>query len=377
MQSPSQLITTHADDLKAQEAEAGTWWRRALIGGTGLILIAAIGGATGLNDIVVSLAFILGAGTIFFFMRKRDEAQDLAAERLEFDRPELYGLLGQQDEEVDEQNERLRHLSREIVSLKRMRMVRNRARYSEVTGILIGSIAVTFLVWFGFSLEDFLSIYHGDTDHSEDYIEAYEAEVVSIGLVGLVLFGWAITRFRSARSARREHDRLELEHDVIPVEAKADISRARKLLLTNQRNLSSYYAINRFNSRVTIAVAILCVVAGIGITVWTIQAIIGTNVTEEGSKLMVAAVGAANAIMINVVAAIVLRIQATISSNVNAFHDRLVRSHDIFLANVIAAEIDDDVVRRETLASISKAIGLRGTSSNAGKSSNGADKPKK
>ncbi|MDJ0992960.1 MAG: hypothetical protein QNI90_05260 [Dinoroseobacter sp.] len=371
MKSPSQLIKDHAEDLKEQEAAADKWWKRSLIVGVALILFAAIGGSIGSNDEATGLAFVGGVATFFMFMTKRDEARDLAAERLEFARPELYGLLTENDEQ--EQNERLTFLSREIVSRKRMRLVRNRARYSEASGILLGSIAVMCLIWFGFSVEDFLREYHEGTRYTEAELEEYEYEVVAIGLIGLFLLGWAITRFRSARSARREHDRLELEHDVIPVEEKADVSRARKLLLTNQRNLSSYYAINRFNSRVTITVAILCVIAGIGITIWTIQAIVGSDATEEGSKLVVAAVGAANAIMINVVAAIVLRIQATISSNVNAFHNRLVRSHDIFLANVIAAEIDDDTVRRETLASISKAIGLRGGSSGESGSGGSAD----
>ncbi len=371
MKSPSQLIKDHAEDLKEQEAAADKWWKRSLIVGVALILFAAIGGSIGSNDEATGLAFVGGVATFFMFMTKRDEARDLAAERLEFARPELYGLLTEKDEH--EQNERLTYLSREIVSRKRMRLVRNRARYSEASGILLGSIAVMCLIWFGFSVEDFLREYHEGTRYTEAELEEYEYEVVAIGLIGLFLLGWAITRFRSARSARREHDRLELEHDVIPVEEKADVSRARKLLLTNQRNLSSYYAINRFNSRVTITVAILCVIAGIGITIWTIQAIVGSDATEEGSKLVVAAVGAANAIMINVVAAIVLRIQATISSNVNAFHNRLVCSHDIFLANVIAAEIDDDSVRRETLASISKAIGLRGGSSGESGSGGSAD----
>ncbi|MFK7879423.1 hypothetical protein [Roseobacter sp.] len=363
MSKASELIQSHADDLVVQKREVDRWWKAYLVCAILLLLLSVPGAALGLSFEVISFAQIGSVILLFLFMRKGDEARDLEAERLEFERPELYGLdLSDAENDVEAQKTRLSFLGREIVSRKRMRIVRNRARYAEASGIILGSVALTFLVWFGFSIEDFLREYHGGTRYTEAELYEYELEVISIGLIGLVLFGWALTRFRSARSARRELERLEIEHEIMPVEDKPDASRARKLLLINQRNLGSYYAVNKFNSRVSIGVAVLCIIAGICITIWTINAVVASSATEQNSKLVIAAVGAANAIMINVVAAIVLRLQATISSNVNAFHDRLVRSHDIFLANVIAAEIEDDGVRRDTLAAISKAIGLRSKS---------------
>lgn len=379
MTNPSELILSHASDLTKQKVEVDKWRKRYLVCLIVLVAISVLGLYVGFSIEAVSLAQIGSVVTLFLLMRKTDEARDLDAERLEFERPELFGLEpgDRTRDDSQGQQERLNFLGREIVSRKRMRMVRNRARYAEASGIILGSLALTLLIWFGFSLEDFLREYHGGIRYTQTELYEYELEVVSIGLIGLVFLGWAVTRFLSARSARREIDRLEIEHEIMPVEDKADASRARKLLLINQRNLTSYYAINRFNSRVSISVAILCIVAGICITVWTINAIVGSGASDDGSKLVVAAVGAANAIMINVVAAIVLRLQATISSNVNAFHDRLVRSHDIFLANVIAAEIDDNQMRRETLSAISKAIGLRGGITDAGKAKEDSEKAKK
>lgn len=362
MTTAHELIQLHKEDLSNQKSRADKWWKGFLL--SSLILFAFAGANLWLefDDELGSLVLITGVVFLFLFMRKSDEARDLAAERLEFARPDLYGISVEDDGVETTRANRLASLSRDIISRKRMRMVHNRARYAEASGVILGSLAVTLLVWFAFSLEDFLRLYHGASGRSDEWLDAYELEVVSIGLIGLVFTGWAITRFRSAGSARREIERLEIEHEIMPVEEKPDAARARKLLLINQRNLSSYYAINRFNSRITIGVAILCILAGIGITIWTINEIIRADAPAETSKLVIAAVGATNAIMINIVAAIVLRIQATISSNVNAFHDRLVRSHDIFLANVIAAEIDDDGVRRDTLAAIAKTIGIRGGS---------------
>lgn len=364
------LIASHSADLTKQKQTADWWWTRLLAAFAVLFVIAAICGYFDIAAELGSLASIAAVITLFLLMRKGDESRDLGAELLEFERPEFYDVDGDVDDnqipDGAARQERLNFLSREIISRKRMRMVRNRTRYAEASGVILSSLSVMLVVWFALSLEDFLREYHrqdqSESRYSDEELYVYELEVVSIGLVALLVTGWAVTRFRSARSGRREIERLEIEHELMPVVDLPDASRARKLLMVNQRNLSSYYAINRFNSRVTLSVAILCVLAGIGITIWTIQSVLSSDTPATTSKLVVAAVGAVNAIMINVVAAIVLRIQSTISSNVSAFHDRLVRSHDIFLANVIAAEIDDAGLKRETLSAISKAIGVRGAS---------------
>lgn len=371
------VITAYGVDLAIEAQRAKRIWWGLLIASLILALVVLLGAPLGAPSYIPSLALIAGIASFFYLMRASDEVRDLAAEKLDFDRPEVFGFDVDADLSDEAADARLYRLSREIVLRKRLRITRNRARYTEASGIVLGSLAITLLVWLGFSLEDFLREYHGGDRYSLEELYEYELEVVSIGLIALLLTGWGITRFRSAKSARLEYNRLEVEQEILPVEEQPDAARSRKLLLINQRNLESYYSINRFNSRVTITVAVFCVIAGLGITLWTIQAVIGSTATEAGSKVVIAGVGAANAIMVNVVAAIVLRIQATISSNVNAFHDRLVRSHDIFLANVIAAEIDDDQIRRETLASIAKAIGLRGATKSAAPPKKDSAKPSK
>ncbi len=356
------LIDSHAERLLTEKQNAARWRLVLLIAVVMLGLFVLYGSATGFATDYASIALIVAVILAFWLMRKGDEVRDLEAERLEFDHPEIFDPALPYERKpmaVGEEPDRQTVLAGQIVLRQRIRIVRDRARYAETSGVIIGSIAITFLTWFAFSLPDFLAKYHGG-GYSEEWLYSYELEVVSIGLAGLVMFGWAVTRFASGRAARAEVDRLRIEIDLLPVEHSPEAARSRKLLLLNQGNLTDYYSANRFNSRATISMAILCVLAGIGITLWTILAVIDNAADEEQTKLIIAGVGAANAIMINVVAAIILRIQGTISANVNAFHDRLVRSHDIFLANVIAAEIDDDGIRRETLSAIAKSIGLRG-----------------
>ena len=76
------------------------------------------------------------------------------------------------------------------------------------------------------------------------------------------------------------------------------------------------------------------------------------------ADVLVAIVGAAGTIMVNVVAAVVLRMQGSIWANVNSFHERLVRTHEMFLSHVIAVEIEDADKRHDTLSAI--ATGLSG-----------------
>lgn len=313
---------------------------------------------------VGALAFFFAIFFGYWLMRKGDELRDLSSEKLEYVR---LGLLKPNLDEAqsDASNAAIdvpEEVANEIAMRQRTRIVRNRARYAEMSGILLGSFALTLLMWFGFSLPVFLEEYAAAPDKSAPKLWEDELELISIALLGFILLGWAISRIASGRSARQEVERLEIEAELLPVKYRQEVQRSRKLLLINQNSLTRYYQNNRFNNRVSVLVAVFCVVAGLGFSIWAISEIVAADTNAQG-KLLAAGVGAANAVMINVVAAVVLRLQSTVSANVSAFHDRLVHSHDILLANVIASEIDDDIVRRETLAAIAKTIGTRNSSS--------------
>jgi hypothetical protein len=75
--------------------------------------------------------------------------------------------------------------------------------------------------------------------------------------------------------------------------------------------------------------------------------------------------------MINVVAAIVLRVHTSVSANVNAFHERLVRTHEAFLANVMATEIEDPARRDEAYAVVAAVIGRGSDGGGSGKNAEG------
>ena len=74
------------------------------------------------------------------------------------------------------------------------------------------------------------------------------------------------------------------------------------------------------------------------------------------TKGIVAVVGAVGTILVNYVAAIFLKMHTAAATALGEFHERLVGTHRLFLANVLASRISDDTKRQDTLADLAKAI---------------------
>jgi hypothetical protein len=256
-----------------------------------------------------------------------------------------------------------------VQTQKSLMLTRSRALNSLVYAILFLSVGAFALTYMLASLPDFLDRYYATdvtgalrtpTGEEAAWLEGYEEELLGYGFVGTALAGWGVSLLITARSARRDAERLEVEQELMRFRTNADSALARKLFLINGQSLDKYYDINRFNNRIAMSVSVLCIGIGVAITVWTVQLVIDTP--PDQGQLIVAAVGAANTIMVNVVAAIVLRMQGTIWANFDAFHQRLVRTQELFLANVIAADLDTPEARRRSQALLAEAIAQAGQS---------------
>jgi len=60
--------------------------------------------------------------------------------------------------------------------------------------------------------------------------------------------------------------------------------------------------------------------------------------------------------MTNVVAAIYLQMHSKASEALGQFHERLVRTNQMFLANVLASRVSDDKQRRDLFGDMAKTI---------------------
>lgn len=77
---------------------------------------------------------------------------------------------------------------------------------------------------------------------------------------------------------------------------------------------------------------------------------------DDTSRIITGVLGGISAIMINYIAALYLKINATVSDNLKEFHSRLVDTHKILMGNVIAAKIENRELKDSTYSSISKEI---------------------
>lgn len=184
---------------------------------------------------------------------------------------------------------------------------------------------------------------------------------------------WALSRFSLRAEIANEIERAEIDLELSqgqPVGSSQE--RAEKLFRLNQTDVTAYYQLMLNHNKVSFAVGLLCIAAGLAVAVVTMLVITGDIETAIGDtaigangeplgdpdfiKGLVAAVGAVSAIMVQFVAAIYLRMQVQASRGLSEFHERMVRTSDLFLANVIVERMDDSDDKQTTISKLALSI---------------------
>jgi hypothetical protein len=178
---------------------------------------------------------------------------------------------------------------------------------------------------------------------------------VLTGLLAAPLVGVAITmraRQREAETAIRD---LEIETDLLSFPIPPRQVRAERLFRRNEYELLKYYTLNLRQSRTILSVGVSCIVAGlavVGLTFWAV--LNGPRPADPTAAIWVQAivgvVGAISAVLVNFVAAVYLKIHGENAVALSAFHERLVGSNNLFLANLLVSRIDAEAEREKTLA---------------------------
>jgi hypothetical protein len=148
---------------------------------------------------------------------------------------------------------------------------------------------------------------------------------------------------------------LEFELDLLRFSPSGDECRAEKLLAQNDYQLRRYHRLNLRQCSAIFVVGILCLLAGFAVIVATFVAIRNTH-NDKTQQLIIGIVGALGAVLSNFVAAIYLKMHAAITTNLAGFHDKLVDTHRLYFANVLASRIGPDDQRYQTLQDLSLAI---------------------
>jgi hypothetical protein len=165
---------------------------------------------------------------------------------------------------------------------------------------------------------------------------------------------WLVKRRRAER-LRELLRSLELEMDLLRFRVSAREHRAEKLLRQNQYELHRYYSQVLNQGAWVFGVGILCLLGGLAIVAYTLGLLAKPDTSENASTLAIALVGSIGAVLTNFVAAIFLRMHAGIATNLSMFHERLVGSHSMFFANVLAARLPE-VDQNRTLEQLALAM---------------------
>ena len=149
---------------------------------------------------------------------------------------------------------------------------------------------------------------------------------------------------------------LQFEIDLLRYPVKVWEIRAEKTLLQNDRRLRRYYDQNLSENNKLFVIGVLCIFLGVAFLGLAFFAIYRQKTETVESKVIIATLGAVGSVLTNYVAAIYLKVHAAASTNLGRFHGRLVDTHQVLLANMIASRISDDNKRWDTFARIAENL---------------------
>lgn len=178
---------------------------------------------------------------------------------------------------------------------------------------------------------------------------------VAYGIAPLLMAPLARARLRDVEGDIQEIDfRIDLQQfDVSPSERRAE-----KVLRIHEFQLRRYYDMNLSHNFWVFSLGVACILLGVGVIAIALYLILHVAATNE-TKILVAILGGVASILTNFVAMIYLRMNASAAGNLAAFHARLVETHQLLLANLLASRIENDEQRWQTLAQLAQRLGTR------------------
>ena len=157
------------------------------------------------------------------------------------------------------------------------------------------------------------------------------------------------------RDIEQELREIEFEIDLQQFERTQIETKAEKTLRLNDAHLQRYYSLNLSQNTWIFVVGIGCMLLGVSLVGATLYLVI--NYAENlDSKIITAVLGGVGTILTSYVAAIFLKMHASATQHLGGFHSRLVDTHQILLASVVASRISDEGLREKTLSELSLRV---------------------
>jgi hypothetical protein len=191
------------------------------------------------------------------------------------------------------------------------------------------------------------------TDRRDHYVIVV---LITSVLLGMVMGAGALVKYIRIRQLEEDISSRRLEAELQGASGLTSERRAEKLLHINQAQLRRYYDQNLNQSFWVFLVGVLALGSGIGIIGLSLYLVIQMPPTELSSQIVVAAIGALGSILTNYVAAIYLKMHASTTATLTSFHARLVATHELFFANLLASRVLPDDKQADVIARMAFAI---------------------
>lgn len=157
------------------------------------------------------------------------------------------------------------------------------------------------------------------------------------------------------RDIEQEIREVEFELDLQQFERSLIETKAEKTLRLNDAQLQRYYSLNLSQNTWVFVVGIGCMILGLGLISATLYLV--TNYAESlDSKIITGVLGAIGTFLTSYVAAIFLKMHSSATLHLGGFHSRLVDTHQILLASVVASRIENEELREKTMAQLALQV---------------------
>ncbi len=157
------------------------------------------------------------------------------------------------------------------------------------------------------------------------------------------------------RDIEQEIREVEFEIDLQQFERTQIETKAEKTLRLNDAQLQRYYSLNLSQNTWVFVVGIGCMLLGLTLVGATLYLVIN-HAEDLDSKIITATLGGVGTLLTSYVAAIFLKMHASATQHLGGFHSRLVDTHQILLASVVASRIADETLREKTLSELSLRV---------------------
>jgi MFS family permease len=235
--------------------------------------------------------------------------------------------------EQESQIQPLRQRREELLKRERTAQV----HYYWCVGFLLACLFAGILCWWWYS--------GYNAYYTNVVIDAVLLAAIAGGLASLPMFR------ANRRDAKVDIEDTDFRIDLSSYPVSAREARAEKLLRLNDIQLRRYYDLNLNQNRWVFGLGIVCIALGtciIGISLYLVLKV----ASGKDAQIITAVLGGIGAFLTNFVAAIYLKINASATETLAAFHSRLVETHQALFGNLLASRIEDDNRRWDALGAL-------------------------